>query len=151
MTFSFVSFSFHSIHPAQVADCILGKAVGSGPPELSLIVERYAFFLHALIDLKKVGGLAYRMLLYSNKPEKKEKTDELIADKIGERIEWSYTFSEEYSMFALYCESVVEAKDIADLVRNADGLSSLRMDIIENQITIQDWIDDEIKMKVSTS
>ncbi len=61
---------------------------------LNLMVERYAFFLHALIDLKKVGGLAYRMLLYSKEPRKKEKIDELIADKIGEKVEWSYTFSE---------------------------------------------------------
>src|SRR5579875_569812 len=117
---------------------------------LNLMVERYAFFLHALIDLKKVGGLAYRMLLYSKEPRKKEKIDELIADKIGEKVEWSYTFSEEYSMFVLYCENVTEAKEISDLVRNADGVSALRMDIIENQITVQDWIDDEIEMKISS-
>ncbi len=53
-------------------------------------------------------------------------------------------------MFVLYCENVTEAKEISDLVRNADGVSALRMDIIENQITVQDWIDDEIEMKISS-
>ncbi len=117
---------------------------------LNLMVEGYAFFLHALIDLKKVGGLAYRMLLYSKDPEKKAKLDELILTKFEEKIEWSYTFSEEYSMYVMYCENVTEAKEISDFTRNADGASALRMDIIENQITVNDWFEDEVAMKISS-
>ncbi|MHB8568295.1 MAG: Lrp/AsnC family transcriptional regulator [Nitrososphaerales archaeon] len=118
---------------------------------LNLMVENYTFFLHALIDLKKVGGLAYRMLLYSKDPDKKSKIDESVASKIEENIEWAYTLSDEYSMFALYCENVTQAREISDFISKIDGVSTLRMDIIENQITIHDWIDDEITAKISSN
>jgi DNA-binding Lrp family transcriptional regulator len=118
---------------------------------MNLMVEQYAFFLHALIDLKKVGGLAYRLLLQTKDPDKKAKIDDTVSSKIGDNLQWSYTFSDEYSMFALYCENVTQARDISDFVRNVDGISAVRMDIIENQVTIRDWIDDEIAMKISSN
>jgi len=116
---------------------------------LGLMVRDYAFFLHAVIDFKKLGGLAYRMLLYSKDPEKKAKIDEAIFAKI-ETIEWSYIFSKEYSMFVVYCENVSEAKEISNFVEALDGVSKLTMDLIDDQITVQDWIEDEIEMKISS-
>jgi DNA-binding Lrp family transcriptional regulator len=115
---------------------------------LKLMVAGYAFFLHAEIDFKKLGGLAYRMLLHFNDPGKKAKADELVLAEI-EKIEWSYTLSEEYSMFILHCENVAEAENISNFARNLDGLREFRMDIIDDQITVHDWIDEEIELRAS--
>jgi DNA-binding Lrp family transcriptional regulator len=116
---------------------------------LNMMVERYAFFLHALINLKKVGGLGYRLLIQTSDSEKKAEIDETILKRVEENLEWSFTFSDEYSMFVFYCENSAEAKEISESVGKLDGVNTFRMDIIEEQITIQDWIDEEIALKIS--
>ena len=115
---------------------------------LDRMEEGYAFFLHAAVDFKKLGGLAYRMLVYCNN-KKKSYIDELILTKIN-NVEWSYTFAVEYSMFVIHCENTAEIERISSLVKDVDGIKEVKMDIIEEQITVQDWIQDEISNKIAT-
>ena len=102
------------------------------------------FFLHAMVDLKKLGGVAYRMLIHCDNSAKKEEVDGMILSTI-KHIEWSYTFSDEYSMFVIHCDNTIQSEEIMNSVKRLDGVKKVRMDIIEEQITVQDWINDEIE------
>ena len=109
------------------------------------MVDGYAFFLHALLDLKQVGGLPYRLLVYSPDHQEKTAVDETLISQLRKMV-WSYTYSQEYSMFVIHCENTTEAGEIYSFVKSLKGVTNVRTDIIEEQITVQDWIDDEIEM-----
>ncbi len=112
---------------------------------VGLMMENFAFFLHTEIDFKRLGGLAYRMLLRFGDSGKKAKADELLHK--NEKVEWSYTLSDEYSMFILHCENLAEAEGMTQFARNLDGVTDLRTDTIDDQITVNDWIVGEIETR----
>jgi DNA-binding Lrp family transcriptional regulator len=117
---------------------------------LGSMVDGFAFFLHASVDFRKLGGLAYRLLVRTDNPANKSKMDQSILSKV-ETVEWSYTYSDEYSMFVVYCENLAQAEQVSSTVKKVEGVGSVRMDIIEDQITVQDWIDDEIAVRMASS
>ena len=86
----------------------------------------------------------------TNNPANKSKMDQSILSKV-ETVEWSYTYSDDYSMFVVYCENLAQAEQISSTVKKVEGVGSVRMDIIEDQITVQDWIDDEIAVRMASS
>lgn len=114
---------------------------------LGMMVDGFACFLHASVDFQKLGGLACRLLVRTDSPAK-SKVDSAILAKV-ESVEWSYTYSDEYSMFVVYCENLAQAEQVASAVRKLEGVGSVRMDIIEDQTTVQDWIDDEIQARIA--
>jgi DNA-binding Lrp family transcriptional regulator len=115
---------------------------------LEQMIQGYVFFLHAAIDLKKLGGLACRMLLYCEDPVKKRIIDDSILTKFN-KIEWMYTVSNQYSMFVMHCENTAEAEGISSWVKSLEGVREVRMDIIEEQITVSEWLEEEIEMHLS--
>jgi len=112
--------------------------------------DEFAFFLHAQVNLSKLGGVAYRLLTYCDDIAKKGAIDDYVLSSI-KNVEWSYTLSDEYSMFIIHCENTIEAEHIMNLVKKQDGVSKLRMDIIEDQITVEDWIDEEIEQRITAA
>lgn len=113
---------------------------------LDRMVAGYAFFLHASIDVKKLGGLACRLLLYCRDQEKKRAVDDAIIARF-DKIEWLYTVSEEYSMFVMHCENTAEAEEMESWVKGQEGVDEVRVDVIEEQVTVQEWLGEEIETR----
>jgi DNA-binding Lrp family transcriptional regulator len=115
---------------------------------MSRMIEGYAFFLHTAMDLRRLGGLACRLLIQSGNPAKKRAADEAILKKLN-KIEWIYTVSDNYSMFVMHCENTAEADQISGWASGMSGIDRATMDIIDDQITVQDWLDEEIEGRIS--
>jgi hypothetical protein len=88
------------------------------------------------------------MLLYCEDPVKKRVIDDSILTKFN-KIEWMYTVSNQYSMFVMHCENTAEAEGISSWAKSLEGVREVRMDIIEEQITVSEWLEEEIEMRLS--
>lgn len=112
------------------------------------MVEKNAFFLDAVLNLKKLSGFGCRLLVYCEDPAMKRAVDGEIMAKI-EKLGWSHTASAQYSMLAVHCENTSEADDLSKWVRNLDGVREVRMGIMEEQINVSRWLDEVIERRIS--
>lgn len=116
---------------------------------LGRMAEDHAFFLDGLTDFRRLGGLAYRLLIAYKSGEGKAQADRQLLSTVG-NIEWSFTDSKLHSMFILVCENVDESERISGFVRGLAGVGDLSMDIIRDQTTFHERIQDQIDTKITS-
>ncbi len=111
--------------------------------------EGKAFFLDVDINLAKIGGFPYVMIVYCADGVTKKEVDKVIMSGIR-RPMWIYTASSNHSIFALGCENISETDRISNWVMKINGVSDLKAGILENRTFVEDWVDTEIQKKVAS-
>lgn len=113
------------------------------------MVQGNAFFLDAILNLKKLSGFGCRLLVSCEDPRAKKSVDAKVLTKAGERLDWSNTGSSQYSMFAVHCENTSEAENISRWVRSLSGVKEVRMGIMEEQVNVNEWLREEIRARIA--
>jgi DNA-binding Lrp family transcriptional regulator len=113
---------------------------------INLMMDASAFFLQPILDLKKVAGTLPCRLLVQCSEGKKSIIDGLITSKF-ERIVFSLTDSTTHSIFTIICVNLAEAQSILKEVQKEDGVTLVRMEIIEELIYIHDWLEKEVRSR----
>ena len=59
--------------------------------------------------------------------------------------------SEQFSVFGISCENFAEADKVTERLRSIDGVQNVRMRIMKDVIVLQDWIKEQIDMRLRLS
>ena len=106
----------------------------------------YAFFLDADVDLSKLGGSAFALLVQYDDVSKKGQIDHRILERVGS-MSWTNTTASMHSMFVTHCENVVDGERLYRWVGGLDGIGQTRMGIIQEKITVKDWLSEELESR----
>jgi DNA-binding Lrp family transcriptional regulator len=114
---------------------------------VSMMMESSAFFLQPILDLKKVAGVLPCQLLVQCTEERKSIIDDLITSKF-ERIVFSLTDSSTHSIFTIICMNLAEAQSISKEIEKEQGVTLVKMEIIEDLTYVHDWLMKEVEARV---
>jgi DNA-binding Lrp family transcriptional regulator len=125
----------------------LGVSVRTILRRLSAMNEGRAVYLSRPPNVNVVGGLMCNFLVFCSDPGKKRAADYVIHSTF-DRIGASDTSTEQFSRFGISCENFSEADKVAERMRAVDGVTSVRMRIVREIITVQDWLRDQIATRI---
>jgi len=113
---------------------------------INLMMDASAFFLQPVLDLKKVTGTLPCRLLVQCSKGKKSMIDDLISSKF-ERIVFSLTDSSTHSIFTIICINLAEAQSISKEIRKQEGVSLVKIEIIEELMYVHNWLAKEVRSR----
>lgn len=116
---------------------------------LQHLVEGNAFYLDPVLDLGKVGGVRCRLWVVCE-ANTKEAVDQTILSGLP-RIISTHTAPQEHSLFVVHCSNASEVQEISQWVGKLEGVKEVRSNIDVEHIHVQDWLDEEIEERSSTS
>jgi DNA-binding Lrp family transcriptional regulator len=113
---------------------------------VSMMMSSSAFFLQPILDLKKVAGVLPCQLLVQCTEANKSIIDDLITSKF-ERIVFSLTDSTTHSIFTIICVNLAEAQSILKEIQKEEGVTLVKMEIIEELMYVHDWLAKEVRSR----
>jgi DNA-binding Lrp family transcriptional regulator len=126
----------------------LGVSLRTVQRRLAALREGRAVYLSGVPNVDVVGGVMCNFLVYFKDPRKKAGADNLIQSTFS-RIGASDTSPEQYTVFGMSCENLSEVDGVLSKLKAMDGVTSVRMRIMKDLIFAQDWIRDQIAMRLS--
>jgi DNA-binding Lrp family transcriptional regulator len=114
---------------------------------LSALTEGKAVYLSRPPNVNVVGGLMCNFLVFCSDPGKKRAADYVIHSTFS-RIGASDTSPEQFSNFGISCENFSEADKVMERMKAIDGVQSVRMRVVKEIIVVQDWLRNQIAMRV---
>ncbi len=114
---------------------------------LALMAEDSSFFPNPIVDMKKVDGFAYLFLVWYLDRKEKSVTDAGLRQEI-ERIIFLDASADYYTVIAAVCRNVSEAGKILDFLKSRDGVKEVIVRIVEDMISVHDWIEHEIERRL---
>jgi hypothetical protein len=66
-----------------------------------------------------------------------------------DRIVFSFTEANGFSIFARICLNLSESEEIHTWIKRMDGVSDVRVDIMQGNIPVDNWLDEDIKKQLS--
>jgi DNA-binding Lrp family transcriptional regulator len=115
---------------------------------LTHLVDGNAFYLDPLLDLGKVGGVRGRFWVTSE-ASWKQAVDKTILLGL-QRIISTHTAPQEYSLFIAHLSNVSEVQERLLWMKQLAGVREVRSTIEVEHIHVQDWLEGEIDMMLST-
>jgi DNA-binding Lrp family transcriptional regulator len=112
------------------------------------LVDGNAFYLDPLLDLGRVGGVRCRFWVTSE-ASWKQAVDKTILSGL-QRIIWTHTASQEYSLFVAHLSNVSEVQERLLWMKQLGGVREVRSTIEVEQIHVQEWVGGEIEKRLST-
>ncbi len=118
----------------------LGVSIRTVKRRLSAMAQGSAFYLLPRVNFKKFPGTGFTFLLFCPDSKKKEAADAILRLKL-ERTIYLDTGAREYSTFAVACDTVAEADEIHQKMKDIDGVKDVRMNAVRDMVFTQDWFD----------
>ncbi len=111
------------------------------------MAEDSSFFPNPIVDMKKVDGFAYLFLVWYLDRKEKSVTDAGLRQEI-ERLIFLDASADYYTVIAAVCRNVSEAGKILDFLKSRDGVKEVIVRIVEDMISVHDWIEHEIERRL---
>ena len=86
-------------------------------------------------------------LVFCSDRDKKRAADRVVNSTFS-RIGASQTSPEQYSSFGISCENFSEADKVMERLKAIDGVLSVRMRVVNEIIVVQDWLSEQIAMRI---
>ena len=115
---------------------------------LTHLVDGNAFYLDPLLALEKVGGVRGRFWVTSE-ASWKQAVDKTILSGL-QRIISTHTAPQEYSLFIAHLSNVSEVQERLLWMKQLAGVREVRSTIEVEHIHVQEWLEGEIDMMLST-
>lgn len=114
------------------------------------MTEHHVFFLDAGIDVSKLSGSACMIFVQYGDKSKKRLIDDLVLKTLGNAT-LRNTAPTYHSWFSIHCENNVDAERTYQWIRGLDGVEEAKMGILEEKITVDDWLVEEIESRAKIS
>ena len=114
---------------------------------LSLMEERNAFFLMPVTSYEKSIVTMCSFTVHSLDYAKKRMIDDKIRSSV-DRIIFSNTSAQQYSVFTVLCNNYSTAEETLGLIRKTDGVRQVSMGIVKEVIPVSDWVDEQIAKRL---
>ena len=111
------------------------------------LVDGNAFYLDAILDLGAVGGVRCRFWVTSE-ASWKHAVDKAILSKLP-RIISTHTAPQEYSLFVSHLANASEVQEKVLWMKQLGGVREVRATIEVEHIHVQEWLEGEIKKRLS--
>jgi DNA-binding Lrp family transcriptional regulator len=112
---------------------------------LSVMSKGRAIYLLGAPPIGRVRGLICKFLVFCSNNQKKRAADRAVAS-IG-RVGFSDTSPEQYTNLGLACHNLAEADSITRKLKDLYDVQTVKMDIVNEFITVREWLDNEIRVR----
>ncbi len=109
------------------------------------LVDKNAFYLDPLLDVKKASGVRSRFWIVCD-ADKKKAFDAEVLSKLN-RIISTHTAPKEYSLIVVQCANAFEVQEISQWLRGIEGVKEVRSNIDVEHIHVDEWLAGEIERK----
>lgn len=127
----------------------LGVSSRTVQRRLTALVEGKAVYLSRPPNANVVGGLMCNFYVFCPDPNKKRTVDYQIHSTFT-RIGASETSHEQFSNFGISCENFADADRVVEKMKAIDGVETVRMRVIKDIYTSQDWIKGQIAAQLQS-
>jgi DNA-binding Lrp family transcriptional regulator len=117
---------------------------------LTLLTENNSIFMLPELDYDRSVGVACDYLITCPDERKKSIVDRQLREKL-DRVVFSLTDVQGFSMFATICLNLSEAEEIHRWIKGLDGVRDVRVDIMRENILVDKWLDEEVEKRTSHS
>jgi DNA-binding Lrp family transcriptional regulator len=124
----------------------LGVSARTVTRRLNEMMAASAIFVTPSVDLRKASGVPYQLMVQSEEGAKSE-VDRLVASKI-DNVVFRAAYSTNGLIFGFTGANVAEGSKILQWVKRQEGVSSARMNIMEEAVCAFDWLDEEIQRQI---
>ena len=114
---------------------------------LSLMIESNSIYMLPELDYDKSLGVACDFLIVCPDEKKKTEIDRIMLTKL-DRVVFALTDVKEFSIFALICMNLSESEEIRRWMKELDGVSDVRVDIMRGNILVDRWLDEEVEKRI---
>jgi DNA-binding Lrp family transcriptional regulator len=125
----------------------LGVSARTVQRRLTAMKDGKAVYLLRPPNVSVVGGLMCNFLVFCSDRDKKRAADQVVISTFS-RIGASQTSPEQYSSFGISCENFSEADKVMERLKAIDGVLSVRMRVVKEIIVVQDWLNEQIAMRI---
>jgi DNA-binding Lrp family transcriptional regulator len=115
---------------------------------LTVMKDGRAVYLSRPPNVNVVGGLMCNFLIFCPDPSTKRAADLEILSAFT-RLGASDTSPEQFSTFGISCENFADADRATNRIKAIDGVESVRMRIVKEIIVCEDWLRDQIAMRMA--
>jgi DNA-binding Lrp family transcriptional regulator len=133
--------------PSEVAD-ELRISPRTVKRRLTIMTENNSIFMLPELDYDRSPGVACDFLITCPDETKKSEVNKLMRGK-RDRIVFSFTEANGFSIFALICLNLSESEEIHKWIKGMDGVTDVRVDIMRGNILVDHWLDQEIEKQLS--
>jgi DNA-binding Lrp family transcriptional regulator len=133
--------------PSVVADEV-GISTRTVKRRLTIMTESSSIFMLPEIDYDKSLGVACDFLIVCPDETKRREVNKQIRERL-DRVVFSLTDVEGFSIFAQICLNLSEGEEIHKWIRGLDGVSEVKVDIMRGNILVDKWLDEEIEKRIS--
>jgi hypothetical protein len=106
--------------------------------------------MFALFDPKAIpGGVLADLAVFYRDLENRDKINEAIIKHLGDRISFIDLDDREHGFFAILLDNISEARGTLAWVKSQKGVSSARLELIEDIIVNEGMYDDQINKAIS--
>ncbi|HZW56982.1 MAG TPA: winged helix-turn-helix transcriptional regulator [Nitrososphaerales archaeon] len=120
----------------------LGLSTRTVNRRLKLMTEDKVGYLLPLRNVRKSKGVMCTFLVFC--PESKKEGINEMARSVADRVDFAYNSVKGLCLLTLFVDNLPEADEICESLRNAGGVSEVRMGILKNFIFVDDWVDEKI-------
>jgi DNA-binding Lrp family transcriptional regulator len=112
---------------------------------LNQMMAASAIFITPMVNLRKVSGVPYHLMVESDEGKRPE-VDRAVAARIDDLV-FRATYSTNGLIYGFTGANVAEGTEVLKWVRRQDGVVSSRMNITEEVIHVFDWLDGEVERR----
>ena len=113
---------------------------------ISNMMTNKAYFLIPIINLKKLGGVPYHLIV-EYQDESKQKVDQKILQTV-ENLAFRSTEAKTFSIYGFTGTNINEGEEITKWIKQQPGVVSVRMNIVEGVTHAYSWLERELEAQI---
>jgi DNA-binding Lrp family transcriptional regulator len=125
---------------------LIAKKVGVSTRTISrrlrLMTESHVAYLIPIRDVRKSKGVLAVFLIGC--PEEQKRLIEAETKERGQQVDFVYTTMKNRFLISILAENVAIAEDLLVFIKNTNGVSSAKLDVMKDFIFVDEWLNETI-------
>ena len=107
-----------------------------------------AVFIMPIVDLRKVGGISYQLLVEAREGKRSE-VEEALSSRIPNLVFRAGSVKNGL-IFGFNGTNIAQGNEILKSVKRLPEVKTARLNIVENVVHVYDWLEKEVAIRASS-